>query len=93
VSGFVKTKTVDVKAHQYADKNSYRPSFSQWLKALTDFRAGYLQCAKDHKLGTWDELGNCHGISMQRIELLESDNAHLKERIENQAKAMQELRK
>lgn len=38
----VRIKTVDIKAHQYADSVFYRPTHSEWLKALTDYKQGYM---------------------------------------------------
>lgn len=88
----VRIKKVDLESHKYADTVHYRPDHSEWLKAMLDFKKGYMQAVKDFDLSTTDELWNCHGTSMNRIELLESNLRQEKQVILNLRKVIKELK-
>jgi len=85
-------KKIDLSAHSYADKQSYRPHHSEWLKALLDYKEGYIQAVEDFKISTTDELGNCHGTSMNRIEYLEHQLKSEKQAVERLRKVILKLK-
>lgn len=89
----MKIKKIELKAHLYADKTFYRPEFSEWLKSFVDYKEGYTQAAKDFKISLTDELGNCHAITMNRIETLEWKLKDANKRINNLQNTIKELRK
>jgi len=87
-----RVKFIDEQAAKYASEIKFRHNYSNFLKALEDYRGGYLAALKHNKITLNDEDGGCWGTSLNRIENLEWELKHEKDKNDNLLKTVNQLR-